>query len=216
MPRNDDGEHLAVFGWDERDSAPTLCVMNDLGFHLFATQIGDCGLVWSGRGVAGVQLPEKTARATRARIARRFPVAREAAPPPDIARAIADIVALLAGEPKDLGSIAVDLDGVPEFACRVYAAARAIPPGRTLSYGEIAEQLGDRTLARDVAEALSRNPVPLIVPCHRVLAAGGKMGGFSAPGGVRTKLKLLSIEGARYGEPTLFERLPWMAAPLSR
>jgi|SRR5215472_15676566 len=190
--------------------------MSDLGFHLFATAIGDCGIVWSGRGVAGVQLPEKSERSTRARIARRFPDAREAAPPPDVARAVVDIVGLLAGERKDLSSIAVDLDGIAEFACRVYAVARSIPPGGVLSYGEIAAQLGDRMLAREVAEALSHNPVPLIVPCHRVLAAGGKMGGFSAPGGVRTKLRLLSIEGARYGEPTLFERLPWMAAPLPR
>jgi methylated-DNA-[protein]-cysteine S-methyltransferase len=190
--------------------------MIDLGFHLFATAIGDCGVVWSGRGIAGVQLPEKSARATRARIARRFPHAREAAPPPEIARAVGDMVALLAGEPKDLGAIAVDLDGIAAFDCRVYAVARTIPPGGTLSYGEIAAQLGDRQLAREAADALSRNPVPLIVPCHRVLAAGGKMGGFSAPGGVRTKLRLLSIEGARYGEPTLFERLPWQAAPPPR
>jgi methylated-DNA-[protein]-cysteine S-methyltransferase len=191
--------------------------MSDLGFHLFPTAIGDCAVVWSGRGIAGAQLPEKSAPATRARIARRFPDAREAAPPPDIARAIADIVSLLAGEGKDLGSIALDLDGIPEFDRRVYAVARTIPPGGTLSYGEIAAQLGDRQLAREVADALSRNRVPLIIPCHRVLAAGGKMGGFSAPGGVRTKLRLLSIEGARYGdEPTLFERLPWQAAPLPR
>jgi methylated-DNA-[protein]-cysteine S-methyltransferase len=190
--------------------------MSDLGFHLFATAIGDCGLVWSGRGVAGVQLPEKSERLTRERMARRFPAAREAAPPPDIACAVLNIVALLAGEAKDLGAIAVDLDGIAEFDRRVYAVARTIAPGATLSYGEIAEQIGDRQLAREVAEALSRNPVPLIVPCHRVLAAGGKMGGFSAPGGVRTKLRLLSIEGARYGEPALFERLPWMAAPLPR
>lgn len=190
--------------------------MSDLGFHLFATAIGDCGVVWSGRGIIGVQLPEKNKQATRARIARRFPDAREAAPPAEIACAVADIVALLAGERKALSSIAVDLEGIPEFHRRVYAVARSILPGGTLSYGEIAEQLGDRKLAREVAEALSRNPVPLIVPCHRVLAAGGKMGGFSAPGGVRTKLRLLSIEGARYGEPTLFERLPWMAAPLPR
>jgi len=190
--------------------------MIDLCFHLFTTAIGGCGLVWTGRGIAGVQLPEKNERATRARIARRFPDARETAPPPDIARAVVEIVALLAGEPKDLDSIAVDLDGVGEFDRRVYAVARTIRPGGTISYGEIAERLGDRKLAREVAEALARNPVPLIVPCHRVLAAGGKMGGFSAPGGVRTKLRLLSIEGARYGEPTLFERLPWMAAPLPR
>ncbi len=190
--------------------------MSDLGFHLFATAIGNCGVVWSGRGVVGMQLPEKSERLTRARVVRRFPAAGETTPPPDIAGAVTDIVALLAGESKDLGAIALDLDGVAEFDRRVYAVARTIPPGGTLSYGEIAQQLGDRQLAREVAEALSRNPVPLIVPCHRVLAAGGKMGGFSAPGGVRTKLRLLSIEGARYGEPTLFERLPWMAAPLPR
>lgn len=190
--------------------------MSELGFHLFATAIGDCGIVWSGRGVVGMQLPEKSERLTRARIGRRFPVAREAAPPAEIARAVADMVALLAGERKDLSSIAVDLDGIPEFDRRVYAVARSIAPGGVLSYGEIAEKLGDRRLAREVAEALSRNPAPLIVPCHRVLAAGGKMGGFSAPGGVRTKLRLLSIEGARYGEPTLFERLPWVATPLPR
>ncbi len=190
--------------------------MSDLGFHLFTTAIGECGVVWSGRGIAGVQLPEKSARLTRGRIARRFPAARETAPPPEIARTVGDIVAMLAGEPKDLGSIALDLDGIAEFDRRVYAVARTIPPGGTLAYGEIAAQLGDRQLAREVADALSRNPVPLIVPCHRVLAVGGKMGGFSAPGGVRTKLRLLSIEGARYGEPTLFERLPWMAAPLPR
>jgi len=187
--------------------------MSDLGFHLFATTIGGCGIVWNGRGVAGVQLPEKSEHLTRARIVRRFPGAREAAPPLGVARAVGDIVALLAGERKDLSSIVVDLDGVAAFDRRVYAVARGIPPGGTLSYGEIAAQLGDRQLAREVADALSRNPLPLIVPCHRVLAAGGKMGGFSAPGGVRTKLRLLSIEGARYGEPTLFERLPWMAAP---
>jgi methylated-DNA-[protein]-cysteine S-methyltransferase len=190
--------------------------MSDLGFHLFATAIGDCGLVWSGRGVAGVQLPEKSERLTRHRIARRFPTAHERPPPPDIIRAVVEIVALLSGERKTLGSIAVDLDGIAEFDRRVYAVARNIPPGGVLSYGEIATQLGDRKLAREVADALSRNPVPLIVPCHRVLAAGGKMGGFSAPGGVRTKLRLLSIEGARYGEPTLFERLPWVAAPPPR
>ncbi len=98
---------------------------------------------------------------------------------------------------------------MPDFNRRVYDVARTIRPGATLSYGEIAVRLGDRNLARDVAQALSQNPFPIIVPCHRVLAAGGKMGGFSAPGGVRTKLRLLSIEGAQYGAPMLFDRLPW-------
>jgi methylated-DNA-[protein]-cysteine S-methyltransferase len=111
-----------------------------------------------------------------------------------------------------LSHVTLDLDGLPDFNRRVYDVARTIRPGDTLSYGEIAARLGDRNLARDVAQALSQNPFPLIVPCHRVLAAGGKMGGFSAPGGVRTKLRLLSIEGAQYGEPILFDRLPWAAS----
>jgi methylated-DNA-[protein]-cysteine S-methyltransferase len=118
----------------------------------------------------------------------------------------------LNGEAKGLCYVTLDLDGVPDFDRRVYDVARSIRPGETLSYGEIAARLGDRNLARDVAQALSQNPFPIIVPCHRVLAAGGKMGGFSAPGGVRTKLRMLSIEGARYGAPMLFDQLPWAAS----
>jgi len=183
-------------------------VAKDLGFALFETAIGHCGIVWSERGVAGVQLPERSEDATRKRICRRFPAAREAVPPADIRRAVDDIVALLSGEPRDLTHVAIDIDGVADFNRRVYAIARTIPPGATLSYGEIAERLGDRSLARDVGQALGQNPIPIIVPCHRVLAAGGKSGGFSAPGGVATKLQLLTIEGAQPGGPTLFDRLP--------
>ncbi|HLN39631.1 MAG TPA: methylated-DNA--[protein]-cysteine S-methyltransferase [Xanthobacteraceae bacterium] len=183
-------------------------VAKDLGFALFETAIGHCGIVWSERGVAGAQLPERSEDATRKRICRRFPAAREAVPPADILRAVDDIVALLSGEPRDLTHVAIDIDGVADFNRRVYAIARTIPPGATLSYGEIAERLGDRSLARDVGQALGQNPIPIIVPCHRVLAAGGKSGGFSAPGGVATKLQLLTIEGAQPGGPTLFDRLP--------
>jgi methylated-DNA-[protein]-cysteine S-methyltransferase len=185
---------------------------HDLGFVLFDTAIGCCGIGWSERGIAGVQLPEKSAHATRNRVLCRFAAAREATAPTNVQRAIDDIAGLLRGEPRELGDIILDTDDVPEFDRRVYDVARAIRPGSTLSYGEIAERLGDRNLARDVAQALSRNPFPIIVPCHRVLAAGGKMGGFSAPGGVRTKLRLLSIEGAQHGDPMLFDRLPWMTS----
>jgi methylated-DNA-[protein]-cysteine S-methyltransferase len=189
---------------------------SDLSFTLFDTAIGCCGIVWSTRGIAGVQLPEKSEQATRNRVQRRFPPAREIAPPADVQRVIDDIGALLRGEPIELSSIVLDDAGVSQFNRRVYDVTRAIRPGATLSYGEIAERLGDRTLAREVAQALSENPFPIIVPCHRVLAAGGKMGGFSAPGGVRTKLRLLSIERARYGEPGLFEHLPWTASSRRR
>jgi methylated-DNA-[protein]-cysteine S-methyltransferase len=189
---------------------------SDFSFALFETTIGCCGIVWSERGIVGVQLPEKNVQATRNRVLRRFPAAREVTPPTDVQRAIDDIAALLRGEPRELGHVTLDSDRVPEFNQRVYEVARSIRPGATLSYGEIAERLGDRNLAREVAQALSQNPFPIIVPCHRVLAAGGKMGGFSAPGGVRTKLRLLTIEGAQYGEPTLFDRLPWAASTRRR
>jgi methylated-DNA-[protein]-cysteine S-methyltransferase len=111
--------------------------------------------------------------------------------------------------------VTIDTAGVADFNRRVYAIARTIAPGATLSYGEIAERLGDRNLARDVGQALGQNPFPVIVPCHRVLAAGGKSGGFSAPGGVATKLRLLTIEGAQPGGPTLFDGLP-LSAPRRR
>ncbi|HWS07971.1 MAG TPA: methylated-DNA--[protein]-cysteine S-methyltransferase [Xanthobacteraceae bacterium] len=185
--------------------------MKDLGFALFETAIGHCGIVWSERGVAGVQLPERNEDATRNRIRRRFPAAHEAVPPDVVRRAIDGIVALLGGELRDLTHVTIDTDGMADLNRRVYVIARTIPPGATLSYGEIAERLGDRSLARDVGQALGQNPIPIIVPCHRVLAAGGKMGGFSAPGGVVTKLRLLTIEGAQPNGPTLFDRLPLQA-----
>ncbi len=189
--------------------------MSDLGFALFDTAIGCCGIVWSARGVAGVQFPERSERTTGSRIRRRFPAAHEATPPNEIQRVIDDIVALLGGEPRDLSGVPIDIDSAPEFNRRVYEIARTIPAGSTLSYGEVAARLGDRTLAREVGQALGQNPVPIIVPCHRVLAAGGKTGGFSAPGGVDTKMRLLSIEGAAPGGPTLFDRLP-LSAPRRR
>lgn len=182
--------------------------MPDLGFTLFETAIGACGIVWSGRGIAGVQLPEANERATRARVCRRFAGAQEMPPPAHVQHAIDGIVALLRGEARDLSDVTIDNEGVPGFNVRVYAIARTIPPGHTLTYGEIAERLGDRALARDVGQALGQNPCPIIMPCHRVLAASGKTGGFSAPGGVVTKLRLLTIEGAQPNGPTLFDKLP--------
>jgi methylated-DNA-[protein]-cysteine S-methyltransferase len=181
-------------------------IMTTPGFALFDTAIGQCGIAWSAQGVIGVQLPEANALKTRARLLRRCPQAREAPPPADVQRVIDGIVALLGGEQTDLSAVTLDLDGVPDLDRRVYAVARTIGCGTTRSYGEIAVELGERSLARDVGQALGRNPFPLIVPCHRVLAAGGKVGGFSANGGVTTKLRLLTIERARTSDaPTLFD-----------
>jgi methylated-DNA-[protein]-cysteine S-methyltransferase len=183
--------------------------MSEVSFTFFETAVGRCGIAWGSRGAVSVLLPEKSEAASRARLARRFPEAREAVPPPDIQRAIADIVALLAGERRDLSDVPLDFESLPAFHRRVYEVARAIPPGSTISYGEIAARLGEPRAAREVGEALSKNPFPIVVPCHRVLAAGGKLGGFSARGGVATKLRLLEIEGALKPEaPMLFEDLP--------
>jgi O-6-methylguanine DNA methyltransferase len=172
------------------------------GFALFDTAIGRCGVAWGERGVAGVQLPEAGARETRARLLQRFPAAAEAAPPPEVQRVIDRIVTLLRGEASDLSAVALDMDQVPAFHRRVYEAARAIPAGMTLSYGDIAARVGAPGAARAVGQALGRNPFPIVVPCHRVLAAGGKIGGFSAQGGVATKRRMLAIEGAQLNDAT--------------
>jgi methylated-DNA-[protein]-cysteine S-methyltransferase len=177
------------------------------GFALFDTAIGRCGVAWGERGVAGVQLPEAGERQTRARMLARFPAAGEATPPPEVRHVIDRIVAQLRGEVSDLSGIALDMDEVPAFHRRVYEAARAIPPGMTLSYGEIAARAGAPGAARAVGQALGRNPFPIVVPCHRVLAAGGKIGGFSAQGGIATKRRMLAIEGAQMNgtTPTLVD-----------
>ena len=191
--------------------------MSPSKFALFETAVGCCGIAWNARGIAGVQLPERRDSATRARLRRRYPDAREATPPGRIRQAIDDIVSLLSGEARDLSAITLDMADVPPFHQEVYAVARTIPAGATLSYGDIATRLGDSRAAREVGEAMGRNPFPIIVPCHRVLAAGGRIGGFSAAGGITTKLRLLEIEGAQVGEaPTLFERLPLLARPARR
>jgi methylated-DNA-[protein]-cysteine S-methyltransferase len=175
-------------------------------FAIFDTAIGRCGIVWGARGVTGVQLPMGSEQITRTRIRQSHGELAEASPPRDVQHAIDGIVELLAGKPHDLTDIALDLDGVPEFNRSVYDIARTIPPGKTLTYGDIAKRLGGVELSRDVGQALGRNPCPVVVPCHRVLAAGDKPGGFSANGGVATKLKMLAIEGAVVNHtPSLFD-----------
>jgi methylated-DNA-[protein]-cysteine S-methyltransferase len=179
--------------------------MSVQGFALFDTAIGTCAIVWGECGVIGVTLPERSDGALRGRIGRRHPEARETDPPCKIASAVERIQRLLDGSREDLSSIDLDMSGVPDFERRVYVETRSILPGETLTYGDIATRLGDVGLSRAVGQALGRNPFPIIVPCHRVLAAGGRSGGFSAPGGVETKRRMLEIEGARDVHPTL----PW-------
>lgn len=167
-----------------------------LSCAVFETPIGACGIAWTDAGLAGVNLPAADASRTVVALARRFPGAEAASPPPVAARTIARIVAHLGGARVDYDDIPLDESRAGRFEMRVYAQARAIPFGRTLTYGAIAEALGDAGLARAVGQALGRNPWPIIIPCHRVTAADGRAGGFSAPGGAVTKLRLLEIEGA--------------------
>ena len=180
--------------------------MTGQSFAIFDTAIGPCGIVWGERGISGVQLPMGSEDKTRKRIHQRNGDIPEAEPTAEVRRAIDAIKELLMGKPNDLSGVVLDLDGVPEFNRGVYDIARTIPPGKTMTYGDIAKKLGGVELSRDVGQALGRNPCPIVVPCHRVLAAGDKPGGFSANGGVVTKLKMLQIEGAVVNHtPSLFD-----------
>jgi len=169
-------------------------------YHIFETVIGWAGIAWGEQGLIGAHLPERDPEVVRKSFARRYPEAIKAETTPEMADVIDGIRALLRGEKADLSAAPLDLARVPEFNAKVYEIARRIPAGETLTYGQIAVKLGDRLLARDVGAALGKNPWPIVVPCHRVTAAGGKLGGFTARGGADTKLKLLEIEGAAAAE----------------
>ena len=176
------------------------------GYCLFTTALGACGIAWAERGLLGVQLPETDEAAGRARMRRRFPRLEEVDPPPWVGAIVARIQGLLSGRADDLLDVPLDMEGVPPFNQRVYEITRAIAPGRTLTYGEVARRLGEPGAARAVGQALGHNPFAPVVPCHRVLAAGNAGGGFSAEGGVATKLRMLQIEGAQLGSgPGLFD-----------
>jgi methylated-DNA-[protein]-cysteine S-methyltransferase len=165
-------------------------------YHIFETAIGWAGLAWADGGLIAAHLPERDPATVRKSFARRVPNAIQAQPTPEVEELIEGVRALMRGEKPDLSAARVDFSRVPEFNAKVYEITRRIPAGETLTYGAIAIKLGDRLLARDVGAALGKNPWPIIVPCHRVTAAGGKLGGFTARGGADTKLRLLEIEGA--------------------
>ncbi len=181
------------------------------GLALFETAIGRCGVAWGERGLLGVQLPEASDAVTRARLRKKAPGALDSLPPAEVTQACAAMTALLDDQTADLSFISLDMGEVPAFNRSVYDIAREIAPGETLTYGDIATRLGEKLLSRAVGQALGQNPFPIVIPCHRVLAANGKTGGFSANGGVTTKFRMLSIERAkiagRHSEdaPLLFE-----------
>jgi O-6-methylguanine DNA methyltransferase len=182
--------------------------MKKAAYCLFETPIGACGIAWhqaadsnSQAAVTHVQLPEATPQATESRIAGKSGASQPGAPPQEIAEVIEKIRKHLQGEVQDFRNVGLDLQNVGPFFREIYEATRKIPAGQTRTYGEIAKAVGQPAAAQEVGQAMAKNPVPIIVPCHRVAAAGGKLGGFSAPGGLATKAKLLAIEGARVNLP---------------
>jgi methylated-DNA-[protein]-cysteine S-methyltransferase len=176
-------------------------------YLIFETASGFCAIAWSASGVTRFQLPTKSAEATERLLVRRAPGAEPGAPPREVAEVVAAVKRYFEGQKTDFSQIVLDLAGEDEFFQRIYAAARQIGWGQITSYGALAKQLGaGPQAARDVGEAMAKNPVPLIIPCHRVLAAGGKIGGFSAPGGSAAKMHMLELEGVHLQAPQPAQR----------
>jgi methylated-DNA-[protein]-cysteine S-methyltransferase len=179
-------------------------------YALFDTALGPCGVAWTERGLACIQLPESTREQTEERLRARLQLSRagrskshrapapavETTPPDWVLRAAERIAHHLAGQLQVLQDVPLDLESMPPFWRRVYEVARAVPAGRTISYGEVARAAGSPGGARAVGQAMANNPLPIVIPCHRVLAAGNALGGFSAPGGLDIKRRLLEMEGA--------------------
>jgi methylated-DNA-[protein]-cysteine S-methyltransferase len=169
--------------------------------------MGFCAIAWSDAGVARFQLPTKTADAAERLMRRRAFGSEPGAPPEDIAAVIAATKRYFAGEETDFSQVQVDLAGQDAFFAQIYEALRQVTWGRTTTYGALAKEVGaGRERARDVGEAMARNPTPLIIPCHRVLTADGRIGGFSAPGGSKTKARMLELEGVRVGPPEVAQQ----------
>jgi methylated-DNA-[protein]-cysteine S-methyltransferase len=181
--------------------------MSEMHYQVFETAGGFCAIAWNGAGITRFQLPTRSAEATERNMRRRVPGAVPGRPPSSVADVIKAAQRYFAGEQIDFSDVVLDLDGQDDFFRRIYDALRQIGWGRTTTYGTLAKQLGaGPQAAQDVGQAMAQNPVPLIIPCHRVLAAGGKVGGFSAPGGSTTKIRMLELEGVRVGPPEPAQR----------
>ena len=163
-------------------------------YHLFDTKLGVAGIAWSGDGITRFRLPDQDRAAAERDLKTK---GTPAVPPPAIAAVIAEAQRYFAGERIDFTAITLDLKQVDPFRRGIYDALRKVGFGETVTYGELARRAGTNApqAAQDVGVAMARNPVPLIIPCHRVLAAGGKLGGFSAPGRTEAKQRMLALEG---------------------
>ncbi|BAT60917.1 methylated-DNA--protein-cysteine methyltransferase [Variibacter gotjawalensis] len=174
-------------------------------YTIVETAIGACGLAWMGERITRFRLPEHDRAVTERRLQSRTGADAPSEPSPAIARTISKLQRYFEGERIAFDEAEIALPRVSEFFERVYAEARALPWGETATYGEIARRAGVADGAQAVGQAMGSNPLPIIIPCHRVLAAGAKLGGFSAYGGVVTKQKLLAMEGVHFdgGQPSL-------------
>ncbi|PDT17084.1 cysteine methyltransferase [Rhizobium sp. J15] len=171
-------------------------------YLIFETAGGFCGIAWSDAGISRFQLPTKTAEATERLLLRRLPDAEPGAPTAAVLETVAAVKRYFQGQETDFSGVELDLAGQDAFFREIYAAARRVGWGHTTTYGALAKELGvGPEAARDVGQAMAKNPVALIIPCHRVLAAGGKIGGFSAPGGSSSKARMLELEGVQLGPP---------------
>jgi methylated-DNA-[protein]-cysteine S-methyltransferase len=176
-------------------------------YYVFETAMGFCAIAWSDAGVARFQLPTKSVEAAARLMKRRAPAAEPGAPPDNIVAVVAAAKRYFDGEETDFSHVQLDLEGEDPFFAKIYGALRRVGWGRTTTYGVLAAEVGaGREAARDVGQAMAKNPAPLIIPCHRVLAAGGKIGGFSAPGGSGTKLRMLELEGVRLQPPEALQQ----------
>ncbi|HEY7638789.1 MAG TPA: methylated-DNA--[protein]-cysteine S-methyltransferase [Steroidobacteraceae bacterium] len=176
-------------------------------YQVFETAAGFCAIAWSEAGIARFHLPTSTADATERSLRRRLVDAEPGTPPAEVSAVIEAAKRYFAGEQVDFSSVSLDLGGQDDFFREIYAAARRVGWGQTTTYGSLAKELGaGPEAARAVGQAMAKNPVPLIIPCHRVLAAGGKLGGFSAPGGSATKQRMLEMEGRRAEPPQPAQR----------
>jgi methylated-DNA-[protein]-cysteine S-methyltransferase len=176
-------------------------------FTTFETAAGHCGIAWNEAGITQFQLPTRSAESAERNLLRRRPDAARGEPTADVAQTIAAAQRYFNGEKIDFSQVRLDLDGQDEFFLKIYAATRRVGWGQTTTYGTLAKELGaGPEAARDVGQAMAHNPVPLIIPCHRVLAAGGKVGGFSAPGGSTAKIRMLELEGVHVGPPEPAQR----------
>jgi methylated-DNA-[protein]-cysteine S-methyltransferase len=171
-------------------------------YLIFETASGPSGIAWNSVGITRFQLPARSAAATERNLLRRLPGAQPGAPTPEVVEAVVAVTRYFEGEKIDFSDFQLDLDEQDGFFKQIYAATRRVGWGHTTTYGALAREIGfGPEAARDVGQAMAKNPVPLIIPCHRVLAAGGKVGGFSAPGGSAAKIRMLELEGVRAGPP---------------